>query len=109
VKIAVFVIAFAVLCVAPFVFFCNSVKRIEKRLDESHDHFRYFDRHLSSSIGGNSTLAWLKDFLHRYRPLGYNDPVLHRLVLRHQAIRTAQIICGVIWLVFSFFWLSRPS
>lgn len=66
-----------------------NIKRIERRLDQVHDHFRYIDR--GNAWVGPNALSWLLDFLHKYPRLDYADPVLDRLVFE----------CKMAWALFA--------
>ncbi|MBL0767751.1 hypothetical protein JI743_02905 [Sphingopyxis sp. DHUNG17] len=65
------------------------IKRIERRLDQAHDYFRYIDR--GNTWVGPNILTWLLDFLHKYPTLDYADPVLDKLVAQ----------CRIAWTIFA--------
>lgn len=73
------------------------VKRIERRLDQEHDYFRYIDR--GDAWVGPKTLDWLLDFLRKYPTLGYVDPILDRLVTQYRTAWTIWAVAVFVWLV----------
>jgi len=72
-------------------------KRIERRLDQEHDYFRYIDR--GDAWVGPKTLDWLLDFLRKYPTLGYVDPILDRLVTQYRTAWTIWAVAVFVWLV----------
>ena len=78
-------------------------KRIERRLDQEHDYFRYIDR--GNAWVGPRTLDWLLDFLRKYRTLGYADPILDRLVTQCKIAWTIWAGAVFVWLVGAAVWI----
>ena len=79
-------------------------KRIERRLDQEHDYFRYIER--GAVWAGPKTLDWLLDFLRKYRGLGYADPVLDRLVVDCKRAWAIWVTAVLVWLIGTVLWVA---
>ncbi|MGV1683361.1 hypothetical protein [Sphingopyxis sp. NJF-3] len=90
-------------CIAVlWLWMIGRVKAIERQLDQEHDYFRYVDR--GDTWVGARTIDWLRDFLRKYSSLGYEDPVLERLVTRYRTAFAIWVAAILIWAIGVMAW-----